>query len=156
MNWWRPTGARTENALARMRTDLDRVFDRFIRDPFENGWPGEREGWAPALDVKETDGEVVVKAEIPGVAPKDLHVALNGNLLTISGHKEECKEERGEGCCLMERSFGSFRRTIPMPDGIDAEKVSAEQDNGVLTIRVAKLKGAKPKQITVRPAMRTA
>lgn len=140
------------NMLLRMRDEMERMFDRFIRDPFELVWhPENGKTWFPALDVIDNETEVVVKAEVPGLEPKDVNVALSGNTLTISGHKDESSEEKGENFYMSERSFGAFRRAVTLPEGVDADKVKAEQKDGVLTVRVGKHKTAKARQIPVQP-----
>ena len=136
--------------FARMRDEMERVFDRFVRNPFEIAWPPERGSWMPALEVTDTENEFVVKAEVPGMSAKDVNVSLTGNRLTLSGEKEESKEEKREGCYINERSFGSFHRSIELPDGIDPEKIAAEQTDGVLTVKVGKVKAVKPKHIPVK------
>lgn len=152
MNWWKLAPRSAEYApLARMRSDIDRVFDRFFREPFDIDRNSNTDEWLPMLDVKEAENEIVVRAEIPGVAPKDVNVTLSGNTLVISGQKEDFKEEKGDSSYISERRFGAFRRMVPLPEGIDAEKVAAEQDNGVLTVRVGKTKATRPRQIAVKP-----
>lgn len=136
--------------LARMREEMERVFDRFVRDPFEMMVHPDRRTWMPALEVTDTESEVVVKAEVPGMSSKDVHVALTGNRLTLSGEKEETKEEKSEFCYINERTFGSFQRTVELPEGVDPDRVTAEQTDGVLTVRIGKLKTAKPKHIPVK------
>ena len=139
-------------ALSRMRDEFDRVFDRFIREPFDIAWPSNGRKWAPAVDVKDTESEVIIKAEVPGMAAKDVDVSVSGNILTLSGEKEESKEEKDENCYISERRFGSFYRAVELPDGVDPEKITAEQENGVLTVKIPKLRTAKPKHIPIKPA----
>ena len=138
------------NMMTRMRDEMDRVFDRWFDRPLDLAWPTNGKGWMPALDVIDNESEVVVKAEIPGIPAKDVNVAISGNRLTLSGEKDESKEEKGENFYVSERSFGSFQRAIDLPDGIDAEKVTAEHADGVLTVKIGKLKTAKPKHIPVK------
>lgn len=136
--------------LTRMRDEMDRVFDRFVREPLDFVWPGDGKNWMPALDVIDNETEITVKAEVPGMAAKDVDVSITGNNLRLSGQKDECKEEKAENCYLSERRFGSFQRSIELPEGVDSERISAEQDNGVLTIKIPKLRTAKPKHIPVK------
>jgi HSP20 family protein len=142
--------------LARLRDEMDRTFDRFFSEPFGimdvEPKSLRTEGWIPALDVSETDTEVTIRAEVPGIAAKDLDISASGNSLSIAGQKEETSEKSGEEFCQCERRFGSFRRVIDLPDTVDADKITAESDNGVVTIHVAKKPGAKPKQIEVKTA----
>jgi HSP20 family protein len=142
--------------LARLREDLDQTFDRFFSEPFGIGTIEPKslraEGWIPPLDVSETDNEVTIRAEVPGIAAKDLDICVSGTTLSIAGQKEETKETKDEDFYQCERRFGSFRRAIDLPETVDPDKVSAESDNGVVTIHVAKKPGAKPKQVEVKPA----
>jgi HSP20 family protein len=143
--------------IARLRDEMDRTFDRFFNEPF--GLLGAIEpkalrsnGWVPPLDVSETDTELTIRAEVPGIVAKDLDISVSGAMLTIAGQKEETTEKKEEDFYRCERSFGSFRRVVELPDTVDADKVTAESDNGVLTIHIAKKPGAKPKQVEVKPA----
>ena len=136
--------------LARMRDEMERVFDRFVRDPFDLVVHPEHRTWLPPLDVIDNESEIIVKAEVPGMMAKDVNVSISGNRLTLSGEKEERKEENDDNCYISERSFGSFHRVIDLPEGIDPEKVTADQKDGVLTVKIAKLKTAKPKHIPVK------
>jgi HSP20 family protein len=140
--------------LARLRDEMDRTFDRFFSEPWGMLEPKllRTEGWYPAIDVSESDAEVTVRAELPGIAAKDLDIEVTGTTLTISGKKEECEEKKGEDFYQSERRFGSFRRVIDLPETVDADKVTAEAENGVVTIHVARKPGIKPKRIEVKPA----
>lgn len=140
--------------LARLRDEMERTFDRFLDEPFGLFEPKSlrAEGWIPTLDVSETDTAITVRAEVPGIAAKDLDVSVSNHTLTISGQKEEQKEEKGEDYYQCERRFGSFRRVIELPEAADADKVTAESENGVVTIHIAKKPGAKPKQVQIKPA----
>lgn len=149
---WRNRGG-LNGDLARLRGEMEQTFERFFNEPFGLAEPKalRTEGWLPALDVSETNDGVTIRAEVPGVDAKDLDIGVVGRTLSIAGKKEEHQEKTGENFYRCERSFGSFRRTIELPETIDADKVSAESDNGVVTIRVAKKPGAKARQIEVKP-----
>jgi HSP20 family protein len=108
------------------------------------------EGWMPAVDVSESDDQVVIRAEIPGVMARDLDVTISGTTLTISGKKEEREETEQEDFFRSERRFGAFRRTIELPDTIDADRVNADCENGVVTIRVAKQPGQRSRRVEVK------
>jgi HSP20 family protein len=144
--------------LARLRDEMDRTFDRFFGDPWS--WSmmepkdSRTESWFPPVDLSETGTEVTIRADVPGIAAKDLDISVSGTTLTIAGQKQEHEEKKGEDFYCSERSFGSFRRMIDLPDTVDADRVTAESDNGVVTIHVAKKPGIKPKQIEVKPAPR--
>jgi HSP20 family protein len=138
--------------LSRVRDEMDRVFDRWFERPLQAAWATNGENWMPALDVIDSETEVTIKAEVPGMAAKDVNVSVIGNTLTLSGEKDESKEEKGENFYVSERRFGSFRRSIELPEGIDADKIAAEQSNGVLTIKIPKLRTAKPRHVPVKAA----
>lgn len=139
--------------LAGLRDAMDRTLEQFFNEPWGLIEPKmlRSEGWLPPIDVSETDAEVTIRAEVPGVATKDLDVSVTGSMLTIAGQKQEHVEKKGEGFYRSERRFGSFRRVIDLPDTVDANKVTAESDNGVVTIHVAKAPSAKPRQVEVKP-----
>lgn len=142
--------------LTRLHEDMERMFGRFLAEPAMLMEPKllRAEGWIPPLDFSETDAEFTIRAETPGVAAKDLDISITGNTLSISGRKEEQEERKGEDFYQCERRFGSFRRAIDLPDTADTDKIAAESDNGVVTIRIPKKPGAKPKQVEVKPAAR--
>ena len=126
-----------------VRSELDRVFD----DVFGGLVPGLRTsgaGWVPSLDVRESDDEITVQAEIPGVSAEDFDISVIDDVLSISG------EEKGDNFYRKERRFGSFRRSIVLPAAVDTEKISAEYDRGVLMVRLAKIEKAVPKKIQVK------
>ncbi len=144
--------------LVRLRDELDRTFDRFFDEPFgsmglEPKAP-RAEGWIPPLDMSENDTEFTIRAETPGVNAKDLDISVTGGMLTIAGQKEEQEEKKGENFYQCERRFGTFRRVINLPDTVDPDKVTAESENGVVTIHIAKKPGAKPKQVEIKTAGR--
>lgn len=135
------TPNRPLDLFSAMRAEMDRVFERF-----HHGWPSlpgftafaERGAVMPSLDVKETDTAITVEAELPGVDEKDVTLTVKDGVLTIKGEKRESKEEKGENRHYVERSFGSFLRSIPLPDSVDDSKVEARFDRGVLTITAQK------------------
>lgn len=132
-----------------MRREMDRLFDEF------RGVRGGiyETGFAPAVNVRQTDGGVEVTAELPGIDEKNVEVSLADNALTIRGEKtEEKKEEKEGGLQISERSFGSFVRTIPLPIEVDEDKVSAQFRNGVLTVMLPLAADAdrKTKKIEVK------
>jgi HSP20 family protein len=128
------------------------MMDALLRwDPFRGDWGGVGQNleFVPRFDVKETQDAYVINADLPGVKDEELNVSLNGNRLTISGTREEEHREEGESYYAMERSHGSFGRTFTMPDGVDAESVTADLKQGVLTVRVPKKPEAQPKRIAI-------
>jgi HSP20 family protein len=137
--------------LARLRDEMERTFDRFFSEPWGLVEPKmfRSEGWLPPIDMSETDAEVTIRAEVPGISARDLDISVSGTTLNIAGTKEEQTEQKGENFYQCERRFGSFRRAIELPDTVDAEKVSAETDSGVVTIHVAKKPGIKSKHVEI-------
>jgi HSP20 family protein len=107
------------------------------------------------VDIIDTDREVTVRAEIPGIDPKDLEVTVSGDMLTISGRKTEEKEEQGKAFFQSERRYGAFRRSLALPAGIDAQQVSAEVDKGVLAVRIPKTREGGGRRIEVSAPPRT-
>jgi HSP20 family protein len=107
----------------RMRRDMDRLWDSF----FERGVRRvDAEGeWLPSLDVAETKNEIVVKAELPGLDPKDINISLTDGLLTIKGEKKHEREEKEENYHLVERSYGTFSRSIRLPKEVKSDKIKA-------------------------------
>jgi HSP20 family protein len=131
-----------------MKKEIDRLFDQF--------WPGEFPalpafgGWAPALDISETKDTVVVKAEVPGMAPQDIQLSLSGEVLTLKGEKKQEKEEKDEHHYRTERSYGAFARAIRLPAAVDAAKVTATFKNGLLTVTLPKAPAAKGAAIPIK------
>jgi len=135
--------------LSSFRREMDRLFDRFFE-----GWPfkpSAQEGpWAPSVDLSETAKEVIVKAELPGMDPKDIDVSVRGDMLTLRGERKQEKEEKGENFHRVERSYGSFSRSIQLPAEVDSGKVTATYIDGVLKISLPKTKEAAVKKIEVK------
>jgi HSP20 family protein len=152
----RPDDTRGEQQLSAttgFRTELDRLFDSFFHGTSnwdDRPW-GALNAWGPPLDVEETDKEVMVRAEIPGVSADDLQLAISGNALVISGEKKESTTKRPKkGYVYQERRYGSFRREVPLPSAVDADDVQAEYKDGVLHVRLKKSQEVLPKRIPVK------
>jgi len=134
------------------RREIDRLFDRFFGGepmPITEGFAGWGR-WMPSVDVTETEKEILVRAELAGVDPKDVDISVSGQVLSLSGEKKESAETKDENCCVTERRFGSFKRTIQLPAPVDTEHVSAEHKHGVIMIRLKKQSSAIPKRIEVK------
>jgi HSP20 family protein len=131
-----------------LKREMDRLFDRFFESPWAE-LPALGE-WTPAIDLTEGKDAITVKAELPGVDPKDIAVSLEGDLLTIKGEKEQKKEEKDERQHRIERSWGSFMRSIRLPAAVDGSKVTAAFKNGVVTVTLPKAPGAKGTTIPVK------
>jgi HSP20 family protein len=117
---------------------MGRFFDRFLENPW--GAFQERD-WAmtPRVDIVENDKEVVVTAEVPGMDEKDFDISLTADTLTLHGEKKAEREEKKGNWYRVERSYGSFHRTVPLPCQVDSDKVEARYSKGVLTITLPKL-----------------
>ena len=123
-------------------------FDRLFGSLFDNaGRQAQR--WVPAMDLIEADDHFVLKADLPGLAEDDVAIEVQDNVLTISGSREAEHERKEKGWYRLERSYGSFSRSLTLPDGVDAEKVEANFDRGVLEIRVPKPEERKPRRISI-------
>jgi len=145
-------GQEKGTGLGQLRSEMNRMFERFFTDPWgllRQGPPGLWSGWAPSLDVVDGEKEVTVRAEVPGVDPREIELAVLGNTLTISGQKKESHEEKGKGFTRSECRYGSFQRAVELPAGVDPAKVTAEYSKGVLTVRVEKTKAAAAKRIPI-------
>jgi len=105
--------------------------------------------WVPPVDVKETENEFILHADIPGVDPKDIDVHMENGLLTIKGQRESEKTDEKDGYTRVERSYGSFYRRFSMPDTADAEKINAKCNNGVLKITIPKQEKVLARKINV-------
>ncbi len=138
--------------LVTLRHEMDRLFDSFVREPFGDMdwsfWGGNK--WSPAIDAAEDEKELTVRAELPGIDPKDLEVTVAGNQLVLSGEKRESSETKEKGVYHSETRYGSFRRVLPLPEGVDTEHVDAQYANGVLTLKMAKTIPAGQKRIEVK------
>lgn len=125
--------------IERLRGEMDSLFDDFLRgfslEPFEGRYA---RSFSPDVDVSENGREIRVSAELPGMDDREIEVNLNKGYLTIRGEKKEEKEDRGKGYCHVERSYGSFSRTIPLPDEIEGDRAEAHFKKGVLTVRIPK------------------
>jgi HSP20 family protein len=129
---------------------MDTLFDRFFE-----GWPfkaAEAGGWMPAVDVSEKPKEVIVKAELPGMDPKEIDISMQGNVLTLRGERKQEKEEKEESYHRVERSYGAFSRSVRLPAEVQPDKVKATYKDGVLTIEMPKTKEEAVKKIEVKTA----
>jgi HSP20 family protein len=131
---------------------LDRVFEGLWRSlGATSAAQGSQAGFAPRLDIVEREGEYLVTAELPGIEEKDVHLEVNGNVLTLSGEKTSEHAQERSGYRWSERSYGSFRRSVQLPD-VQPDKASASFKNGVLTITLPKAEHAKVRNIPVTSA----
>lgn len=157
-----PIRREEEHPVYSLQREMNRLFDDFFRTPT---W--ERFGEFPALateqfwgdvtprvDMTETDKELLVKVELPGMTEKDIDISISRDVLTISGEKKQEKEQNEKGWYRMERQYGSFSRSIPLPYEIESDKVEALYKNGILSIKLPKsaMQQKATKSITVKSA----
>jgi HSP20 family protein len=139
---------------------LQDQINRLFGDGFEH--PGEESNltsWAPAVDIFETEHELVVKADLPDIDPKDLDIRVENNILSIRGERKFEKKVSEDKYLRVERAYGSFSRSFSLANTVNSEAIKADYQNGVLTLTVPKREEAKPKQIKVNvgtPAMSAA
>ncbi len=132
-----------------LRDQVNRVIGDLV------GRTGEESNltpWAPAVDIYETEHELVVKADLPDVNPQDLDIQVENNILTIRGERKFENKVKEENYLRMERSYGSFSRTFSLANSVNSEAIKADYQNGVLTLSIPKREEAKPKQIKVNVA----
>jgi HSP20 family protein len=134
--------------LSTMKKEMDRLFDRFWESDFPQ-LPAFGE-WAPALDVSETKDAVLVKAEVPGMDPKDIQLSLQEQVLILKGEKKQEKEEKDEHFYRAERSYGAFTRAVRLPASVDGSKVTATFKNGLLAVTLPKAPAAKGTTIPIK------
>ncbi len=125
--------------------EMNRVLDNFFSRETSYGMD-----WRPVVDVAETESDIIVKAEIPGIDPNDIDISITGDILTLKGEKKEEKENTGKCYHRVESSYGSFKRVINLPASVDVDKVKAEGKNGILEITLPKNEESKAKKINVK------
>jgi HSP20 family protein len=127
-----------ENPFSLLRQEVNDLFDSFFRGFEMELFPGRFGAFNPKVDIVEKDKEIKISAELPGMDDKDIDVSISRDTLTIKGEKKEEKEDKGKDYFRMERSYGAFSRTIPLPKDVDTDKVKAEFKKGVLTVILPK------------------
>ncbi len=140
---------RSRGEMDRLRGEVDRMFeDFFTRFPFPRARAGEE--WLPPVDIAETDKEVVVQAELPGMNAKDIDISINGRVLHIRGERKQERVEKDKNYHRIERKYGSFARSFELPADVDTDKVEASYKDGVLKLHLPKAKEQSVKKIEVR------
>jgi HSP20 family protein len=138
--------------------DVDDIFDRFVAETMRR-WPrvaaneGSRQAeWAPMADVSETEGEYLIKAELPEVRKEDVHVTVQDGVLTLSGERKQERREETEKVHRVERFFGSFARRFALPENADEQGIRAECRDGIVAIHIPKRKQVErqPRQIEIK------
>jgi HSP20 family protein len=136
--------------LDTIQNEMNRLFNTIFDQPSQTSrGNGTTRRWLPAMDLVETADHYVLRADLPGLADEDVTIQLEDNVLTISGERKAEHEEQHEGYYRLERAFGSFSRSLTLPDGVDPDSVQADFDRGVLAIRIPKPEQKKPKTVQI-------
>jgi len=133
--------------LQRMRREMDRIWDRFSRESSTY----ERD-WNPSLDLMETEASLVAEVEVPGINPDDIDISVTPDMLTVTGEKKQETGEQGKNYHVMERAYGRFSRSIPLPTAVNPDRVEARYKDGILRITMGKRQAARSKRIEVKTA----
>ena len=141
LNRWEPF-----RGAATLQEQVSRLFGSVLE---RSGEESNLTSWAPAVDIYETEHELVVKADLPEIDPKDLDIRVENNILTICGERKFEKKVNEDNYLRVERAYGSFSRSFSLANTVNAEAIKADYQNGVLTLTIPKREEAKPKQIKV-------
>jgi len=159
MERWRPGRRLIPWQPFREMEELERRFeDIFSRPLLPSIWrrlPMEERGWAPAIEIFEKEDKYLVKAELPGMKQEDIDVSLVGDTLTIKGERKAESEVKEEDYYCCERSYGSFFRSIALPSNVDAKKIEASYEDGVLEVSLPKAPEVKQKKVSVAAKKKT-
>lgn len=143
---WDPFGGFLSN-----RDSFNRFFNEALTN-FMNAEDTQARKWTPAVDIYETEQNLVLKSELPGIDPKDVEVRIEDGTLYLKGERKQERDVKEENYHRVERSYGSFTRTFSLPNSIDTDDVKAEYKDGVLTLTLAKREEAKPKTVKINVA----
>jgi HSP20 family protein len=142
--------------LTSLQNDMNRLFNTFFDTPSTGNGGNTPRRWIPAMDLVETDEHFVLKADLPGLAEEDVNLEVEDNVLTVSGERKAEHEDKREGYVRVERSYGAFRRSLTLPEGVDPEGVSARFDKGVLEVHIPKPEERKPRRVAIQVGDRPA
>jgi len=129
--------------LGELRSRFDRMFDELT--------VGRERAWTPAVDVVRENGNLVVRADIPGIKPEEVKIEVEDDILTVSGEHEEHKEEKDKNYVRRERRYGSFSRSMTLPSGVEAKSIKAETHDGVVEVTIPLPKEATKETVTITP-----
>jgi HSP20 family protein len=129
--------------LGELRSRFDRMFEELT--------DGRHGAWTPAIDIVRDDGNLVVRADVPGIKPEEVKIEVEDDILTVSGEHEERKEEKDKGFLRRERRYGSFSRSMALPPGVEAKKIKAKTHNGVVEVTIPLPKEANKETVTITP-----
>jgi HSP20 family protein len=134
--------------LNSLQSEMNRLFNTVFDSPSGSSGNVLRR-WMPAMDLVESDDHFVLRADLPGMSEDDVSIEFEDGTLTISGERKSEHEEREGGFHRVERAFGAFSRSLTLPQGVDADAVTANFDRGVLEVRIPKPEQRKPRRITI-------
>jgi HSP20 family protein len=129
--------------LSELRSRFDRVLDEAAS--------GEERTWSPRVDLVRDEDRIVLRADVPGIKPEDIEVSIEEGVLTVSGEHEESTEEKREKFIRRERRFGSFSRSLTLPQGVDPESVEAECTDGVLEVTIPAPERPESRKVEIKP-----
>jgi HSP20 family protein len=129
-----------------LQSEMNRVFDAFFGTPAGNG---RLRRWVPPMDLVEADDHLVLRADLPGLERDDVEIEIKDGVLTVSGERKSEQEDKADGFYRVERAYGSFSRSVSLPDGIDPDQVHAEFKNGVLEVRIPKPEERQPHRVEI-------
>ncbi len=141
---WDPTGE-----LNSLQSEVNRLFNAFFDVPPTGANGAALRRWVPAMDLVETDDHFVLRADLPGLSEEDVAIELEDRVLTVSGERRAEHEDSGEGFYRVERAFGTFARSLTLPEGVDPDGVEASFDRGVLEVRIPKPEERKPRKVAI-------
>jgi HSP20 family protein len=131
--------------LGDMRARLDRLLDEWL--------DGHERAWTPAIDVVREDDHLVLRADLPGIKPEEVKIEVEDDILTVSGEHRASKEQKETSYVRRERRYGSFLRSMALPDGVDAKKIKAKTHDGVVEVTIPLPKEAKREAVRIRPTV---
>jgi HSP20 family protein len=140
---------RRSEVPSRIWPETSTLFEGFFNDPFFSSVTRPSDGWLPPVDILEKDGNLVLRAEVPGVNEKDIDLKLEGNVLTLKGEKKQEHEEEHDNYHRMESFYGSFTRSFTLPDTVDRDHIKAEYKNGILIVTIPQKPEVRPRDIPV-------
>ena len=146
---WRPKGVPAPWHPFRELEEIERRFEDVFGRTFLSWWPMRGVEWLPTADVIEREDSFVVQVELPGMKREDIDVSVTGTTLNISGERKAEAEVKKEGYRRRERSYGSFSRSMSLPSNVDADKIKASYEDGVLELVLPKTAETKPKKVVV-------
>ena len=139
-----------------LQNEMNRLFNTVFETPGPGNGGAAMRRWMPAMDLVETDDHFVLRADLPGMSEDDVKIEFEDGTLTVSGERKSEHEDKHEGFVRVERSYGAFRRSLTLPDGVDPEAVSASFDKGVLEVRIPKPEERKPRKVAIQVGDRPA